>query len=370
MKKNKLPSNCVVLAQCEPIRHYRIPIYNRLEKELKSLGLHLTVIGKEIDSYGLNKIKFDLEMVKGDSRKFLKTIWEKNPKAVIAFMSLNAPVVWPLILLGRMKNVAVINWRHAIDLSNTKSVVKNILYRLMTRLADRTILYSEDERKYLPLKQQRKIYIANNTIDFSDTPSVKTKKEDLKKSVRMPFEKIVLFSGRIQPRKQLDHLVNMFELESFTHYGLIIIGPGISEELTSRIERNENIKYIGPLYDPEQKAKFFTISDVFCIPGAVGLGINEAFYWGLPILTERNHCHGPEIYYLRNGINGYVAENEADLVEKMAMLLSDENLMNDMSINARKTYNEQASPELMISGFINALASLRVVSLESSGAIS
>ena len=52
------------------------------------------------------------------------------------------------------------------------------------------------------------------------------------------------------------------------------------------------------------------MADVFAIPGHVGLGLNQAFYFGLPVVTEEGK-HPPEIAYLKPGRNGFmVPEND------------------------------------------------------------
>jgi len=56
------------------------------------------------------------------------------------------------------------------------------------------------------------------------------------------------------------------------------------------------------------------------VPGHVGLGLNQAFYWGLPAITEKG-LQPPEIQYLKPGRNGFmVGENDlAELKEKMLL---------------------------------------------------
>jgi len=44
------------------------------------------------------------------------------------------------------------------------------------------------------------------------------------------------------------------------------------------------------------------------IPGAVGLGVIDAFAAGLPVVTAAGTAHGPEFEYLRSGFNALIAE--------------------------------------------------------------
>ena len=44
------------------------------------------------------------------------------------------------------------------------------------------------------------------------------------------------------------------------------------------------------------------------MPGAVGLGVLDAFAAGLPVVTAAGTGHGPELEYLESGVNSVIAE--------------------------------------------------------------
>ena len=71
----------------------------------------------------------------------------------------------------------------------------------------------------------------------------------------------------------------------------------------------------------KQISEVFKASDVFVMPGHVGLAANQAFYWGLPLITEEGH-HPPEIQYLKDGANGFIVpENDLSaFTERMLFL--------------------------------------------------
>jgi glycosyltransferase involved in cell wall biosynthesis len=354
-------SQCVVLAQREQIMHYRVPLYNHLYRKLARRGVTLRVVASAIEATNPHDIEFELVLRPEGGYRFLKALLSCKPRAVIAFMSLNAPVVWAIMAIGRLTGVPVINWRHAVDLGHPKSLAKNSLYRLLSRLANRTLLYAEAEKRFLPRSLEWKIHVANNTVYVPSVGADAPDKLELKRRFGLPFEKVVLFSGRIQPRKRLDHLISAFESDSFRRYALVIIGPGLSERQQRRIAALANVHWVGPVYDETKRAHIFGMADVFCIPGHVGLGICEAFAWGLPMVTEQGSYHAPEIHYLHHGYNGYMTKNQRDLSQTLQRLLSDERLLGELSTHATHTYRKEASPELMIAGFLSSLDSLRNV---------
>ena len=107
------------------------------------------------------------------------------------------------------------------------------------------------------------------------------------------------------------------------------------------------------LYVARDLAEIFAVADVFCIPGAVGLAINQAFYWGLPLVTIDGH-HGPEIHYLRDGVNGFMAKDSAEMAERLLLLLNDDDLRQRMSVAARSTADREAGPDRMSQAFVKA----------------
>ena len=131
-------------------------------------------------------------------------------------------------------------------------------------------------------------------------------------------------------------------------------------DLPAMIKR-KNVLHLGEVHDPEgvKISKIFKLSDLFVIPGDVGLGMNQAFYWGLPVVTEAG-LQPPEIHYLTQGRTGFVVpENDiAALKEKMLLLLRDDDLRARFSAAARQDILRDASIERMFSGFRDCVQAL------------
>ena len=85
----------------------------------------------------------------------------------------------------------------------------------------------------------------------------------------------------------------------------------------------------------------FAISDIFLNPGLTGLGILDAFSAGLPFITMSDSLHSPEIYYLKNGFNGYIVKNGMDGYVKTCLnILNNCKLRKVLSKNAIITSNK------------------------------
>jgi glycosyltransferase involved in cell wall biosynthesis len=48
------------------------------------------------------------------------------------------------------------------------------------------------------------------------------------------------------------------------------------------------------------------------MPGGVGLGVLDSFGLRVPLVTTAIPSHGPEIEYLRDGVNGLVVDGASD----------------------------------------------------------
>ena len=97
-------------------------------------------------------------------------------------------------------------------------------------------------------------------------------------------------------------------------------------------------------------AEIFSMADLYCVPGALGLGIVEAFYWGLPVVTMAVN-HGPEAYYLREGHNSLIAKDIKELELMILDILFNDEKRALFSGNARRVYFEEATLDKMFEGF-------------------
>ena len=344
----------VVIIQKEPILHYRASIFNYFNAMFPKYDFHLTVLAECIQQGNPHPIEFDFIQTKiafGRIIKYLNTI---RPDVIVIFLGLRDLVIWPLLIYGRIRKITILTWGHPIDLSHPRNIVKNTLYSVVDVLVKGIILYASNDIKYIPRRQRSKVFVANNALNFSEFPVINKTKEQLRKIWNIPFSKTVLFAGRIHPRKKLDILINLFTLDEFSNFGLIIVGPDLPNNLSQKVESSRNMFYLGPVYDYQRINKIFKMADVFCIPGALGLAINQAFFWGLPVVTQKGN-HGPEISYLKDGKNGYMAEDCEELKNRILSLLTDDNLYGKFSQHARKTILTEGSIERMTAGFIDAL---------------
>jgi glycosyltransferase involved in cell wall biosynthesis len=352
MKKVLLVSNKVM--------HYRVSVYNYLYRRFKEQGWEFLVRGKELQKENPHSIEFDFKVLPFKFDLYRQEIKKINPDAVILFLHLKDSIAWPLVHWLKWRGIPIVNWTKGANLDDPDNKLRYLLFNYFHNLCDGLLLYSPYELKYIMKRNRHKISVAPNTINFEDFPEIIEAKEEIKKEFGIPFEKVVLSVGRMDingGRKKIEQLIRIFREMTIQGAGLVIVGSGVNAQLTAQMNK-KNTVYLGEIYDPKhiQISKIFKMADLFSIPGHVGLGLNQAFYWGLPVVTEAG-LQPPEIHYLVDGRNGFIVPDNdlSSLKSKIEYLLRRDDLREEFSRNARKDILEKASMEKMYLGFKNSL---------------
>jgi len=291
---------------------------------------------------------------------FLKLHLKTRPDISIFFIWLRYKFSLPFLVSCRLfLTTKVIVWSKGINILNISQPVMNLFYYIRQMSANALILYSDFERQFIKANL-KKVFTANNTINQYKYRTAGTSC-DMKKMYQIKQQKSVLFVGRIEPRKRLDMLVTAFSSEIRDH-ALVIVGPGIDKGLKAKIEQCDNIYYLGPIYELDRLSELYSSSDLFCMPGHIGLGINEAFLFGLPVVTATiepgtSMVSSEPLMLFRDKFNGlsFKPDDQNDFNRKLVYLLENDRERNRLSKNARKTFEEKAKIEYMFQGFLDAI---------------
>jgi glycosyltransferase involved in cell wall biosynthesis len=356
-----------VLLVSNRVMHYRVPVYNWFARRFAETGWELIVRGDELQKQNPHPPAFDFKELEFGFARYKAEIESIDPDVVIVFLHLRDRMVWPLVHWLKLRRTPVVLWSKAMNYDQPNSVLSRGLYKYMHSLFDGLILYSEHELPRLSRRHRRKAFAANNTVNFEFYPAIPESKDEIKREFGIPFDKVVLSVGRMNvggQRKKVGHLIDVFRQIETSGVGLVIVGSGVGPE-SLRAMNARNTIYLGEVHDPRdiQISKIFKMADVFSLPGHAGLGLNQAFYWGLPVVTEAGR-HPPEIHYLVDGRNGYIVpENDVnELRRKILHLLDDDATREEFSRNARADILAHASIAGMYQGFkdcIDAVADAR-----------
>jgi glycosyltransferase involved in cell wall biosynthesis len=349
-----------VLLVSNRVMHYRVSIYNYFWRRFREHGWEFLVLSNELQRENQNRCLFELVERPFDFARYRAEIRRLHPDAVILFLHLRDWILWPLIHWLKLSSIPVALWTKTRNLDDPHNRLRNVFFNYLHIISDSLILYTSSLSQFIPERHRGKAFVANNTVNYEDFPAVLESKDEIKRELDIPFRKVVLFVGRIGEegnRKKVDHLIDIFRGLDRSDVGLVIVGAGLSDELRRRMNL-ANTRYLGEVHDTENRqiSRIFKMADVCSIPGHVGLGINQAFFWGLPVVTEQGN-QPPEIEYLRDGENGFIVpENDwRALRDRLLLLIDNDEQRRRMSENARRDILRQASIEGMFGGFLSCV---------------
>ena len=342
----------VLLINRSEIPHYRVPVYNYLSDYLINNDIALSVVSEGIQKGKTCPVTFDSNETPLNIVNLLRLIVNKKPDVIIFWVN-PALKMWIILYTAKLMKIKVIHWGHRRPLPPNVPI-KNIIYNVVEHgVDDAIILYAEHLREHVWRCFQSKIFIANNTLNLSAYKPLNQPKEDVKARYGITTHKNIICVGRMQRRKRIGDLLQAFNKLELEDVGLILVGPD-DEGILRNIE-SQNIFKLGPVYG-DAILDLLSAADVYCLPGAVGLSIVDAFYCGLPLITE-DIVHGPEIMYLKDGINGFMV-HEGDinqLTAKLKVLLTDDVLRDKFSQAARQEIMTNGHIDRMCEGFLNAI---------------
>lgn len=243
---------------------------------------------------------------------------------------------------------------------------------LMRWLPDIILLYTHKEAEDLiKMGFNRKTTLfLNNTIDTSQIEAAKKawEKPELEKFRQkhaFAGKNVLLFCGRIEKKAELDVLIRaMGKLKNKLPDAvrLVVIGDGALQakcrELARRLGVDECIRWCGPVYAEDELAPWFLSSCLFVYPGSIGLSINHAFAYGLPVITHGNRfLQMPEFDYLREDINGktFLRSDVAGLAELILKLIKEPEKLRRMGQEALATSRDVCPFDGMVTRFAEAL---------------
>ena len=166
--------------------------------------------------------------------------------------------------------------------------------------------------------------------------------------------------GRLVKWKRVDLIINAVHnlKNKFPSIELIIIGTGNQEknlkELVSKLSLENNIKFIGGVYDLKILGKYLLESSIYILGGMGGLSLNEAMCFGKPIICSV--CDGTEKKLVTQNQNGLFFEenNLEDLIKQIDYLLSNPSIIEQMGRNSELFIKEKVNINTVMDAYMKA----------------
>jgi glycosyltransferase involved in cell wall biosynthesis len=340
-----MPIKRVLIAHQSTIPHYRVPFYEAMER-LRPKWWEFSVV---YDREEARRIFFLTPDVQGftfkveQRRTYGVQVGQKQLSfqtfpftacrydLIVAGSELNN-LSYPLSFFWRLFGKAVAYWGHGRDVSienagRLKAFAEHAKIWL-TQRADGFFAYTNGVRNYMVNNgvDQRKVFVLNNTIDIIGQRSLFNKlmpqREHLRVEARLENKRVLLFVGRLNRQKQLQVLVDAFEVlkKIDNSYHLVIIGSGDTSVLRD-IEQKSGADSFTYRTATQDIGPFCVTSDLYVFPGAVGLGPLHALCFDLTPAVIDSPVHNPEYEYLTRE-NALILPNGAS-AEQYALAIDD-----------------------------------------------
>lgn len=334
--------NQVLIIEAQ-IKQYRLPFYELLVERLRAKDIGLQVAysdpslveaskndncdlpswyGNKVEGYWLLQEKLLFQPVLGAALKADLVIVDQGNRFLLNHILL------PLSHAG-IKRVAF--WGLGENRQDGRLPVSEWYRRKTLNWVSWWFAYTQGTAKYLINNgvPGSKITAVDNAVD---TTQLRKQVGAISPEQRFALREVLgisstasvgIFCGMLDKVKGLPFLLEAAEKIQLQvpEFHLIVVGGGPEREyIQTAVQGIPWIHFMGPRF-AEEKSRLIAISDVFLMPGRVGLVILDAFAAGLPLLSTRLKIHGPEIEYLEEGANGLLSEPEVSAFADMVSTL-------------------------------------------------
>lgn len=178
---------------------------------------------------------------------------------------------------------------------------------------------------------------------------------------RKPFrgQATILFVGRLQARKRVDHLIRACAQMPEPKPRLIIVGDGPERALLQSLAQRDYpaAQFDGARHGAELEP-YFMRADLFVLPGTGGLAVQEAMAHGLPVIVARGDGTQDDLVRPTNGWQ--IAPDDYDeLARTLRLALGDADRLHAMGDESFRLVSEEINLERMLQAFLTALQTVR-----------
>jgi len=267
----------------------------------------------------------------------------------------NASSIMKIIKFAKKNKKKIVLWNERINedilslkrFNESKNILKNLFYSMIKyfykkyrknlyRKINNFISFSEKSSKLLISNGVSKRLI-NRT--FQIMPNILLPKPNLKKIHKIFKNKNIIFNlGYLNKEKGINYLIEAFNKLNREDTVLLIAGTGEEESKLKELAKdNKNIIFLG-YKEGVDKANYYSIADFFVFPTLYdcwGLVVNEAFYYGIPVISTNK---SGAIELIEKDKTGFIIpDKDTDaLANSMKKLLDNPKLLKQMKENVRK----------------------------------
>ncbi len=260
-----------------------------------------------------------------------RSVFERHgaPAAILAEESPRSVTLPFLLRYAKSLGAGRVLWGHFSSNHRAFDPRRHFLDKYRLALAKRVegcACYTEGIANLLrPFLPERNLFVARNTMDLAP---MFTQREELaaegKAAVRRrlaipPDGPVLVYIGRLIPEKGTDMLLETWaRLTKEILATLLIIGDGPERavmEAKVSARSLQGVRFLGSLLR-EKAGPWLYASDLMLMPGYLGLAVNHAFAFGLPVVSLHHPAggvkfHSPEVEYVRSGETGLLCSGNS-----------------------------------------------------------
>ena len=313
---------------------YREEFYNQLRESLFKENVELFIFYGKLNSsdFKSRKDQIDLDWGKFIKNKIVRIggkelIWQpclkdlKDKDMVIVEQANKLLINYYLMFNRKRLGLKFCYWGHGRNRQMKENSVYNKFKYIFIKNCDWWFAYTQSVKEFLiemgvPANKITPVQNAINTEELrSEYLQIShSKAAEIKESIGIKSDIIGIYCGAMYSEKRIDFLLETcYKVKKqIPEFNMIFIGSGEDFYKVKEAAKDQGwIHCLGSKFGQE-RVKYFRISAVQLMPGAVGLGILDSFAMETPLVTTVQDFHGPEISYLENGKNGIITKNNIE----------------------------------------------------------
>lgn len=341
------------------LTHYRVPLFELLRNDLAAEWIQLDLLAgqakaSEAEKHDTGHIPWATPV---PTHYFLKerVCWQPlhrylSGADLIIVTQENALLANHLLIL-QPRRFKLAFWGHGANLqSNHPNGFKERFKRWTTNRVDWWFAYTSMSANLVKAAgfSDRRITVLNNAVDTSEllrqrlsvTPE---ETQALRESLGFGAGPVGVFVGSLYADKRLNFLLAAAEAirNEIPNFHLLMVGDGPDrEKVRAWCVAHPWARWVGARFGRE-KAAYVSVAQVMLNPGALGLGIMDAFVCQAPIITTDCGNHGPEIAYLEPDINGVMTANDLNAyVDATVHLLRNQQALDRLRVGCAASAKE------------------------------
>ena len=359
------------------LTHYRVPFFVALREVLAERGIQLELLVGQGTPEEENKHDAgELPWAKSIPTRYLargRLCWlPVQPHlagADLVVVTQENKLIQNHLLLLMPRRFKLAFWGHGANLqSDNPHGFKERFKRWTTNRVDWWFAYTQMSADLVSAAgfPGTRITVLNNAVDTSEMQRQRqsvTPEEThaLRESLGFGAGPAGIFVGSLYADKRLDFLFAAAEAihRKVPDFHLLIVGEGTErDKVQAWCAANPWARWVGARFGRE-KVAHISVAQVMLNPGALGLGVMDAFVCQAPMITTDCGNHGPEIAYLENGVNGVMTADDPNaFVEASVRLLRDTQLLETLRagcIASAQEYTVENMARRFADGVANAV---------------